>query len=419
MDRVIKKKTWSTKRILTILGITALVVLIVGSFYMTSGKQKLDVDRERITVSDVTKGPFQEFIPINGIVLPIYTDLVTAEDGGRVEEKYVEDGTMMKKDQPILRLSNTDLALTLAQQETTVFQAQAELQLSKATAQQNTVSKLNTAEDVDLAYKEAKRIYELDKTLYEKKAIGSQEYQTAINTYTYNSNRKKLAEEILRQDSISTKEQLAQQEASFKRMESALELMRQKVKDLVVVAPIEGLLNSMDAEIGQIKNKGDQLGQIDVLTSYKVRADIDEHYLSRIYTGLRGDFQYADSTYNLEIKKVYTAVKTGGTFQVDMLFLGKSPKGIRRGQTLQIHLALSDPTTAILIPKGGFFQATGGNWIFKLAPDGKTAYRQDIQLNRQSPDYYEVISGLQPGDKVVTSSYDNYEHIQELVLTGK
>lgn len=419
MDRVIKKKKWSTKRILTILGITALVALLVGSFYLTSGKQKLNVERERITVSEVTKGPFQEFIPVNGVVMPIRTIYIPAEDGGKVEERYIEDGTNVKKGDPILRLSNSDLALNLATQETSVFQAQAEMNLTKATAQQNTVSKLNTAADVDVAYREALRVYNVDKILYEKKAIGLQEWQTAQNQYNYNAYRKQLAAEILREDSVSTKQQLAQQEESFRRMKGALELMHQKVSDLIVRAPEDGQLTSLDAEIGQNKNKGDQLGQIDVLTSFKVRCDIDEHYLSRVFNGLRAHFDFADSTYNLEIRKVFTAVKTGGTFQVDMFFLGKVPAGIRRGQTLQIHLSLSDPTTALLIPKGGFFQQTGGNWIFKLSPDGNTAYRQDIQINRQSPDYFEVISGLQPGDKVVTSSYDNYEHIQELVLTGK
>jgi HlyD family secretion protein len=394
------------------------VVLIVGAFYATSGKTKYNQPIERITISEVTKGSFQEFIPVNGVVMPITTDILTASDGGKVEEKYVEDGTMMKIGDPIMRLSNSDLELSLAQQQTSVFQAQAELELSKATAQQNTVTKLNTMADVDLAYNEAERIYNLDKKLFAKKAIGSQEFQTAENTYNYNLNRKHLAEEILRQDSVSTKEQLEQQEQSFVGMKSALELMRHKVSDLVIRAPIAGQLTSMDAEIGQNKNKGDQIGEIDVLTSYKSRVDIDQHYISRVFTGLRGDVEFADSTYQMEIRKVYAQV-TNGQFQVDMYFLGRAPHGIRRGQTLQIRLALSDPMQAVLVPKGGFFQQTGGNWIFKLSEDGKTAYRQDIQLNRQNPDYFEVISGLKPGDKVVTSSYDNYDRIQELVLTGK
>jgi HlyD family secretion protein len=172
----------------------------------------------------------------------------------------------------------------------------------------------------------------------------------------------------------------------------------------------------MDAEVGQSKNKGEHLGQIDVQSGFKVRVDIDEHYLSRIYTGLKGDFQFADQTYNLVIKKVYTQVKTTGSFQVDMQFVGKVPTGIRKGQTLQVRLALSDQMQAVLVPKGGFFQQTGGNWIFKVSEDGSKAYRVNIQLGRQSPDYFVVTEGLNPGDKVITSSYETYGDIQELVL---
>lgn len=418
MDRVIKKKKWGTKRILTILGITALVALIVGSFYATSGKTKLTQDKERITISQVIKGPFIEYIPVNGVVMPITTIYLPATDGGTVEEKYVEDGAMMKAGDPIMRLSNSDLELQLATQQTTVFQAQAAFELSKATAQQNTVTKLNALADVDIAYKEAARIYNIDKKLIAKNAIGSQEFQTATNNYNYYLEKKRLNEEILRQDSISSKEQVDQQKASYVGMQQSLELMRKKVNDLIIRAPRDGQLTSMDAEIGQTKNKGDQLGQIDVLTSYKVRVDVDEHYISKVYNGLRGNFEFADTTYQLEIRKVFTAVKTTGTFQVDMYFIGKVPH-LRRGQTLQIHLALSDERQAIQVPKGGFFQQTGGNWIFKVSDDGKTAYRVDITLGNMNPDYYEVLSGLKPGDQVITSSYDNYEHIQELVLTGK
>jgi HlyD family secretion protein len=324
----------------------------------------------------------------------------------------------MKKGDPILRLSNPDVQLDLANQETQVFNTMTQMNIQKTQADVNSVAKLNELADVTNTYNEALRVYNVDKKLYAQHAIGEQEWITAQNTYQYNLRKKELAEGILHEDSISTKQQLDQAEEYYKKMQGTLGLMKQKVNGLIVRAPIDGQLTSLDAEIGMNKNKGDQLGEIDVLTSFKVRADVDEHYLSRVYNGLRGSFEFADTTYNLEIRKVFTAVKTGGTFQVDMFFLGKVPKGIRRGQTLQIKLFLSDPSQAIMVPKGGFFQQTGGNWIFKVSPDGKTAFRQDIQLNRSSPDFYEVISGLQPGDKVVTSSYDNYEHIQELVITG-
>jgi HlyD family secretion protein len=191
--------------------------------------------------------------------------------------------------------------------------------------------------------------------------------------------------------------------------------MEKKVGDLIVRAPVDGQLTSLDAEIGENKNKGQRLGQIDVLSGFKVRVNVDEHYLSRIFVGQTGDFAFANKNYKLKIKKVFTQV-LNNTFQVDMEFVGEVPQGIRRGQTLQIVLALSDETTAILLPKGGFYQQTGGNSIFKVSEDGKTAYKVPITLGRQSIDYYEVLQGLNPGDKVITSSYENFGTVEELVL---
>ena len=415
MDRIIKKKKWPAKKIITVAGVVALIALIALSYFFTSGKSKLNVDTERITISEIKKGTFQEFIPVNGVVLPLTTIYLDAVEGGRVEEKFVEDGAIMKKGQPILRLSNTDLQLGLVTQQTNVYNLLTQMQISKNAAQQNTVSKLNQMTDVESALKEAERIYKLDKYLYEKKAIGSQEYQKALNDYNYYLQKQKLTQKILQQDSLSNQQQITQSRQSFEGSQNALNVMRQKVGDLIVRAPIDGQLTSLDAEIGQSKNKGERLGQIDVLDGYKVRVDIDEHYISRIFIGLMGDFDFNNKTYKLEIKKVYTQVNNG-RFQVDMEFVSDVPKGIRRGQTLQIRLALSDETQAVLLPKGGFYQQTGGNWIFKVTADGKKAYKADIQLGRQNPDYYEVLQGLNPGEKVVTSSYENYGDMQELIL---
>jgi len=415
MDRVIEKKKWSTKRIMLIAGILALVGLIGASVYFTSGKSKLNVNTDRITISEIKKGPFQEFIPVNGVVLPVTTIYLDALEGGRVEEKYVDDGTMMKKDQPILRLSNTDLELSLVNQETSVFNLLTQMQISRNAAQQNTIGKLNQQTDVDNSLKEAERIYKLDKQLFDKKVIGSQEYKQAENNYNYQLQKKRLADEILKKDSVSTRQETDQAKQSFDRTQNALQVMRKKVGDLIVRAPVDGQLTSLDAEIGQSKNKGERLGQIDVMSGFKVRVDIDEHYISRIFLGLNGIATIAGKDYKLTIKKVFTQV-TNGRFQVDMEFNDAAPQGIRRGQTLQIRLALSDEMQAILLPKGGFYQQTGGNWIFKVSENGKTAYKVDIQLGLQSPDYYQVLQGLNPGDKVVTSSYENYGTMQELVL---
>lgn len=415
MDRVIEKKTWSTKRLLTIAGITGIVLLIAGSIYFTSGKSKLDVDTERLTISTITKGPFQENIPVNGVVMPLTTIYLDASDGGRVEQKYVEDGATLKKGEPIIRLSNTDLELSLANEETAVYANQTQMQISHNQAQQNTITKLNNMADVDIAFREAERVYKLDKDLYSKKAIGLQEFQSAQNQYQYQLSRKKLATQILQQDTAVVKQQEGQTREQFAQMKNTLDLLRKKVSDLTVRSPVDGQLTSFDAEIGQNKNKGEHLGQIDVQSGFKVRVGVEEHYLSRIFTGLKGDFQFADKTYKLVIKKVFTQV-VNGQFNVDMAFIGTAPTGIRKGQTLQVRLFLSDETTALLLPKGGFYQQTGGNWIFKLSEDGKIAYKTDIQINRQSPDYYELTSGLKEGDKVITSSYETYGDIQELVL---
>ena len=415
MDRVIAKKYWSRKRILTIAGILGVVLLIGASYYFTSGKSRLNVYTERITISEIKKGAFQEFIPVNGVVLPLTTIYLDAIEGGRVEEKYVDDGAMMKKGDPILRLSNTDLQLGLVTQQTNVYNLLTQMQISKNAAQQNTVNNLNQMSDVESLRREAERIYKLDKHLYEEKVIGSQEFLQAENNYNYLTQKKKLTDKILQQDSTSNRQQITQARQSFEGSQTALNVMRQKVGDLIVRSPIDGQLTSLDAEQGQSKNKGERLGQIDVLSGFKVRVDIDEHYISRIFIGLNGDFDFNNKTYKLIIKKVYTQV-TNGRFQVDMEFVGEVPQGIRRGQTLQIRLALSDETQAVLLPKGGFYQQTGGNWIFKVKENGNNAYKVDIQLGRQNPDYYEVLQGLTPGEKVVTSSYENYGDMQELVL---
>ena len=418
MDRAIPKKKWTTRKLVTI-GLSIVVAcLIGGSVYYASGGTKLNVDAERITISEVKTGAFREFIPVNGIVSPISTIYLDAVEGGRVEEIFAEDGAMMKKGDPILKLSNTDLELSLANQETSVFNLLTQMRISGNAATQNTIMKLNQGTDVENLYREAKRVYDLNKQLYESQAISLQEFKQSENNYNYALQKKKLTEQILKQDSLSGKEELAQARESFKRTQEALKIMRRKVEDLIVRAPVDGQLTSLAAEPGQSKSKGERLGQIDVVTGFKVRVEIDEHYITRIYPGLTGEFTLAGKTYQLSIHKVYSQVKNG-KFQVDMTFQGGVPKDIRRGQSLQIRLTLSDESQAVLLARGGFYQQTGGNWVFKLNEDGSVAYRVDVQLGRQNPDYYEVLQGLKPGDKVITSGYDTYMATQELILKDK
>lgn len=418
VDIVRPKKTWTTKRLMTIAGILALILLIAGSFYFTSGKSRLNVDLDRITVSEIVKAPFQESIPENGTVLPLTTIYLVTTDGGRVETRYVEDGAILKKGDPILKLANTDQELNMSNAATQVSQMLATTQYAEVQAAQNTVNKQTSLAAVQLQYTEAERIYNLDKKLFAQNAIGSQELALATNNFNSYKQQYELQREILHQDSISRQQQSDQNKQNLERARASLDIVQRKVAGLTIVAPRDGQLTSLDAEIGQSKPPGAPLGQLDVLDGFKVRlSDVDEHYINRVYTGQTGTFTLqGDSTvYKLKIVKVYTQV-TNGRFMVDMNFVGKIPKGIRKGQTLQITLALSDETIAVLVPKGGFYQQTGGNWIFKLREDGKTAYRVDITIGRLNTDYYEVLSGLKPGDKVVTSSYENYGNMQELVL---
>ena len=418
MDIPITKKKFTKSKFIMAAILFAVIVFIAFMVSAFSEGSKLSVDAERMIVSSVKEGIFQENIPVNGTVLPITTIYLDALEGGRVEEIFVEDGAIIEQNEPILRLSNTDLELSLVNQETSVYNLLTQMQISQNAANQNTINNLNRMTDVENELIEAERKYMLNKKLYEQKAIGSQEFQEAENNYNYQKQRMKLAEQVLIQDTISTQQEAEQSRSSYVRTQIALELMRKKVGDLVVRAPVAGQLTSLDAHIGQSKNKGERLGQLDVLSGFKVRADIDEYYISRIYSGQTGSFIFNGDNYNVMIKKVYTQV-SNGRFQVDMHFEADIPDGIRRGQSLKIRLALSDEKSALLIPKGSFFQKTGGNWIFKLSEDGETAYKTDIQIGTQNTEYYEVISGLKPGDKIITSSYENYGDKNELILNKK
>jgi HlyD family secretion protein len=413
MDRIIEKKKWTVKKILLLLG-AGLGVLLLGWLVAgTFGKSILNVNRERMTIAEVKRDKFREFVPVTGIIQPISTIYLDLQEGGRVEEIFVEDGAFLKKGQPILQLSNTDLELSLITQETSVYNLLMQMQIAQNNARQNTISKLNQSVDVESQLREAKRIFDMNKKLFETRTISEQEYQASENNYNYLAEKQRLTIEILQQDSIASAQQMEQVTQSYEGAKNGLDLMRRKFAGLTVCAPVDGQLTSLDAEIGQSKNKGERIGQVDVLSGFKVRVDVDEHYISRIYAGLEGQYKQGDSLYTLVIKKVYTQVSSG-RFAVDMLFKGTAPDGIRRGQSLQIRIALGDEIEAVLIPRGGFYQQTGGKWIFKLSGDGSSAYRKEIRIGHQNPDFYEVLEGLEPGEKVVVNSYENYGDAEEL-----
>ena len=314
-----------------------------------------------------------------------------------------------------MKMANTDLELSLANQETSVFGLQTQMQYTRNLAAQATIQYQNSQAEIDNGVAEAERLFKLNERLYREKVISEQDFKASLNAYNYQNRRRKLVSRTLDQDSVTTNQQINQMRETIKRNQTTLALMRKKAEDLIVKAPVDGQLTSRNAEVGELKTRGQRLGQIDVLSGFKVRADIDEHYISRVFIGLMGEFTISDKTYKLKVKKVYSQV-TNGRFQVDMEFVGTPPSNVRRGQTLQVRLSLSDDTQAILLSKGGFYQQTGGNWIFKVNENGTKAYKVDIQLGRQNPEFYEVMGGLKVGDKVVTSSYENYGDMQELVI---
>ena len=412
--QVEKKKFYQTK---TFAGWCLLGVAIISlAFYGFSfRKHTLKIDPDRLIISEVKKGKFQESITVSGIVLPLSTIYLDALEGGRIEQIFVEDGAILKKGDPILQLSNTDLELSLINQETSVYNLLTQMQISRNAARQNTINRINQKTDVVNTYREAERVYNLNQKLFKRGVIARQDYEKSENEFEYQQKKLQLAEEVVNQDSVATKQEIRQLESSYHRTQKALELMRKKVNDLIVRAPIDGQLTSLDAQIGMSRNKGDRLGQIDVLDGYKVRTAIDEYYINRIYAGQEGVYTNQGSTIKLKIQKIYTQVQNG-KFEVDMVFKNKVPEGIRRGLSLPLKISLSNEKESLIVNKGGFFQKTGGNWVFKINTDETKAVKVNTKLGSQNSDYYEVLEGLAPGDRVITSGYEGYDTYEELIL---
>jgi HlyD family secretion protein len=414
MDRVIAKKKWTTKRIATIVGAS---VFGIFALYLMWGeaKSKLNVETDKISIATVRKGEFQEFIAIDGAVQPIKTFFLDIIEPGTVEKKFMEDGRTVKKGDTILKLTNTTLQLDYMNRETQMMDLMNDRQTTEINMRQTEITTLNQLAEIDYQLKQAERIYKRNEELVKSKMVSQEEYQQSKDNYTFQKRRFELGQRSLNQDVMLRDRRINQLDESIHRMQKNLNLSQNTLNNLYIVSPTDGQLSALRAEIGEAKQAGENIGQIDDLNGFKVRAGIDEHYISKVYVGLKGDFEFNNKLYGLTVKKVYAEVQSG-EFQVDLEFDGTIPAGIRRGQTLQIRLQLSDATPAVLIPRGGFYQTTGGNWIFVVNESAGTAERRNIKLGRQNPKYYEVTEGLKTGEKVVVSSYEGYEQIEKLVL---
>ncbi len=414
MDRRIERKRFTPRRI-AIYGAAALVIVFAAWQLLTINPSSLNVDAEKLTLAPVTHGPFLEYIVEQGEVMPLTTIYLDAVEGGRVEEVFVEEGSKIEEGTPILRLSNANLQLNVMQREAELFREVNRLRETRVTMEQRRLAMRAELVRLEFEFRKAEREYTRQDEMFKADLASRKEFDEAKDNLEYLTRSRDVTVETLRQDSLYQTIQVQQLEESIDRLRLNLELIKQNEDNLTLRAPISGLLSSLIAEVGESKPRGDRLGQIDVEDEFKVRAAIDEHYIARIRTGQAGSFDFAGGTYDLVISRVYPEV-IEGQFEADMVFPEGMPDGLRRGQTLQVRVALGELADAMQVPRGGFYQTTGGRWIYVLDPAGEFAVRRQIRLGRQNSQYFEVLEGLEEGEQVITSMYDNFGDMERLVL---
>ena len=403
MDRIIQKKKTFIRRPA---GYISLVLIAVACCYFLFGfkGRHLNVKADRITVQPVLYGTFQEYIPLNGSVLPIKTIYIDAVEGGKVEEIFVEDGKEITMGTSIIRLNNQQFQMDAINREAQLLDQQNNLRNTSIQMDQQTAGLREELLKLEYDISEAQRDYDVSKKLVEDEAIPRLDFEKSKEKLKYLQANKKLIQQKIKTDSLFRLNQSGQIESSLSLIHDNLKFLDKTVENLVVKAPITGLLSQLQVDLGENVVAGSRIGQIDVMSDLKVRSAVAEHYVARVAPGLRATFLLGGTEYRLEVSKVYPEI-TNGEFQVDLLFIGERPADIRRGQTLQVKLALGEEGEALQIPRGAFYQSTGGNWIFVMTADGR-AERREIKLGRQNADNYEVLDGLQPDEKVITSPYD-------------
>lgn len=407
MDRKIEKKFWTPQRIGMIGGGVLLVSFLIYQLAFSDKRSKLNVEKDKITVSAVKQGEFDEFIVVTGVVLPLKTIRLDAIVGGYVKEKLVDGGNMVKVGQVILRLENQQQKLNFLQSETEASRLVNELQNTRQRLKVEKFTLRQTLNDLEFQIDQAKDLFDRNKKLYTDKVIPESDYLKSKRDYEKLVKQREIALESQAYQDENAAIQIKQLEGMLERTQKNVAVYRETLENLVLKAPVSGLLSSIDVEIGSNINQGQNIGQIDDLDGFKMRVDVDEHYISRIFAGLPGSFEFNGKEYALEISKIYPEVRNG-RFQVDMVFPKGAPEGIKRGQSTPIRLELGKASKAILLPVGGFFSDTGGNWVYVVDKSGKRAVKRKITLGRKNPEYFEVLEGLQEGEQVITSSYENF-----------
>mgnify|MGYP004529579839 FL=1 len=418
MDKIIEKKTgWRvafTKKALP-WWLGALLIVFVVYLIVRPNNKTLRVDKDTVTISNVVMGEFNDYIRISGRVQPMTTIQLSPQEGGIVEKILIEEGSPVKAGDAILILSNDNLDLQilnseaeLAEKENILRNTQIQMEQQKLDVRQNVLEYGTNVERL-------RRTYEQQKALYEDKLIAKEEYLTAEEDYKLAKQKYDLIIERSTQDSLYRGTQIDRMEESLDNMQLNMSMIRRRKSNLVVKAPIDGELGLLDVVLGQNIASGTKIGQINSVGVYKVEAQIDEHYIDRVSAGLEATFERQGETYSTIIRKVYPEVRDG-KFKADFKFDGEQPGGIRPGQTYYLNLQLGQPEETVIIPRGTFYQRTGGKWIYVVNKDGSKAVKREIRIGRQNPQYYEVLEGLEPGEKVITSGYDTYGDSDVLVF---
>lgn len=407
MDRVLPKRFWTTQRIAIFGGSALLLGLLAYTFVFADRRSKLNVEKDKITVSDVTTGPFEDFIAVTGVVQPLKTIRLDAIEGGYVTQKLIEGGNMVNKGEVLLKLENQSLKLSFLQSETEANRLVNDLQNTRQRLQVERFTLRKTLADLDAQIDQAKDSYDRQVKLYKDKVVSEEDYLKAKRAYERLAGQRTIEIETQKYQEENAKFQIKQLEGTLQRTQKNVALWQQTLDNLVVKAPVSGQLSSIDVEVGSNINRGQNIGQIDDMNGFKMRVGIDEHYISRVFSGLKGSFEFNGKMSELEISRVYPEVKSG-RFEVDMIFPKGAPEGIKRGQSSPIQLELGKAAKATLLPVGGFFSDTGGNWVYVVDKSGKRAVKRPITLGRKNPEFYEVLTGLEPGEQVITSSYENF-----------
>ncbi len=412
-----KKKGWRAIFQKKNLPYAAVVVLVafIGWLVLRDNSSTLRINAELINVATVEQGEFNDYVRLTGSVQPMVTVQLSPLESGVVERIVTEEGTAVKRGDVILELSNNSHSMQILQSEADLAEKQNILRNTMIQMEQERLSLRQEMLQLDMEVSRLRRTFEQYESLYNDNLLAREEYLRAKEDYDLAVRRRDLVMERQRQDSLYRTSQVEQMEESLRSMQLNMQLIRQRVDNLKVKAPIDGEVGMLDVVLGQSLAQGANIGQVNDLTTYKVQAQVDEHYIDRVTTGLVASFERQDTEYEMALRKVYPEVRNG-QFKADFRFSGAVPENIRSGQTYYLNLQLGEAAEAILIPRGSFYQTTGGRWIYVVDASGEKAYRRQIRIGRQNPQYYEVIEGLQVGEKVITSSYDNFGENEVLIL---